>query len=96
MDASIDKAYVVAQLQRASDFGLLKEAVSIVAGERAEHANVDWQRIRLQLDRILPGITEPRIGAANDNPPIFGYRQTAGYPVYLGAVKVRKTTGIET
>ena len=88
MESSLDKAYVVAQLRRSSEFGLFKEAVSIVAGESSA-TSTDWGRIRLDLDRILPGITEPQ--SAFQKGPIFscGIKETGGYPACLGPVRLR-------
>ena len=89
MDALLDKAYVMAQLRRSSEFGLFKEAVSIVAGEKRAPANVNWHQIRLELDQILPGITEPRWAIRNTQG--FGaYRETGGYPAYLGRVAIKR------
>ena len=90
MDNSQDKAYVMAQIRRSSDFGLLKEAVSIVAGEKRHSADVDWHRIRLELDQILPGITEPRWALRDKRSFVLGYRETGGYPAYLGRFSERK------
>ena len=88
MESSLDKAYVMAQLRRSSEFGLFKEAVSIVAGEGMS-TSIDWHRIRLDLDRILPGITEPQ--SAFRSGPVFncGIKESGGYPACLGPVRLR-------
>lgn len=88
MESSLDKAYVVAQLRRSSEFGLFKEAVSIVAGESAATAT-DWHRIRLDLDRILPGITEPQSAFQKGSSFSCGIKETGGYPACLGPVRFR-------
>ena len=90
MDGSLDKAYVVAQIRRASDFGLLKEAVSIVAGEKMGRGDPDWHQIRLDLDRILPGITEPRLTITDARNFAAGYLETGGYPACIGGRRIHK------
>ena len=89
MESPIDKSYVVAQLGRAREYGLFKEAVGIVAGEYPSGPLVDWGRLRIELDKILPGITEPIAKLPAHGRFTSNAYETGGYPAYLGNVRFR-------
>jgi hypothetical protein len=89
MEAAFDKSYVVAQLGRANEYGLLKEAVGIVAGDYPAGPGVDWHRVRMELDKILPGITEPIAKTPPNGRFSCNTYEIGGYPAYLGNVRLR-------